>query len=221
MRAARLGHHDQEIGTLLRAGARALVGMVPPRWTAPSTVRPVDYRIAPQSPPSPDGSDAGLSVRNAEDVHRVVDPLPPGRHPNVKTLPTPEAITGLYGQLTQDSAPGPPSTYPGQWRVLEDGTKVGLRPTSKFGGPTVEIWYPGGLKTDVHLEERPKPPNTAPLPVPVPVPVPSLPAAELPREAPPLASSGDDDIGIGAVLGGIGVGVLASLMELGKEALSP
>ena len=41
-----------------------------------------------EEPPNADA----LSVKDAKDVHRIVDPLPPGKNRGVKTLPTPEAI---------------------------------------------------------------------------------------------------------------------------------
>lgn len=231
MRAGALVSEDAKLGTRLRAGAAALAGMIPPQWTPHPAIQLVDRVSRPESPPDKADKPAdALGVRNADDVHRIVDPLPPGRHPNVKTLPTPEAIAGLYGQLTQNSSPGPPSTYPGQWRVLEDGTRIGYRPTSKFGGPTVEIWYPDGTKTDVHLAERPKGPNPAPVPVPVPAPAPApvpLPAPEPtidvplspPVAAPPVVTP--EDGGVIAVIGGIGAGIFAGLLELGKLVLSP
>jgi len=214
--------------------------MIPLDWKnadeMPSgTAKAVDYTTRPERPPPKPGDPVdALSVKNAEDVHRIVDPLPPGRHPGVKTLPTPAAIHALYGQLTENSVPGPPSTYPGQWRVLEDGTKIGLRQTSKFGGPTVEIWYPDGTKTDVHLPERPKAPNPSPVPVPAPAPAPApvpLPAPDhSPVEVPDSPFSpgpGSQPVvtpeegGVIAVIGGIGVGIIAGIVELGKLVVSP
>jgi hypothetical protein len=217
MRAAALASADAEIGARLRSRAEEFRALVPLDWTQTAdgnpdnSVQAVDHTTRPQSP-APDGP---LSVKNAEDVHRIVDPLPPGRHPGVKTLPTPEAIAALYAQLTQNSVPGPPSTYPGQWRVLEDGTKIGFRPTSKFGGPTVEIWYPNGKKTDVHLAEPPKPPAPQPAPAPVPVTVPE--PAPMPVPVPLPAP----DLGTQPALTPEDGGVLGILGALGKLIFSP
>ena len=164
-----------------------------------------------------------LSVHNSQDVHNIVDPLPPGEHPGVKVLPTPEQIRDLYNQLTQNATPLPPGSYgygQGEWAVLPDGTKIGYRPTSKFGGPTTEIWYPDGTKTDVHLpkEEVPKPqpaPQPAPQPTPVQTPAPATtqepqpvdpgqPAIHMPTVEPPppgvLATIGAVIVAIGKVL---------------------
>jgi hypothetical protein len=229
-----LAAEDADIGAKLGAGAAALTDMIPEQW-ASGIIQSADYTVRPEGPPpKPRGPADALSVKNAEDVHRVVDPLPPGRNPGVKTLPTPEAILALYGQLTENSVPGLPSTYPGQWRVLEDGTKVGLRQTSKFGGPTVEIWYPDGTKTDVHLAERPKGPSPAPVPVPAPAPAPApipLPAPEPSPVAIPDSPSGPslgsqpvvtpEEGGVVAVIGGIGIGIIAGVVELGKLVFGP
>ncbi|MEB3031297.1 hypothetical protein KV113_06965 [Mycolicibacter sp. MYC340] len=102
------------------------------------------------------GGDDPSSIHNSDDVHRKVDPLPPGRHPNVKVLETSEQIRQLYDELTQNATPIPPGSYPGEWKVLEDGTKIGFRTDSKFGGPTTEVWYPGSKDSvDIHLRDRP------------------------------------------------------------------
>lgn len=240
MRAGTLASEDAEVGAKLQAGAAALDAMIPPNWTPSGetpagAVRAVDYTTQPEKPaPKPGDPPDPFSVRNAEDVHRIVDPLPPGKHPGVKALPTPEAMHSLYGQLTQNSVPGPPSTYPGQWRVLEDRTKIGLRRTSKFGGPTVEIWYPDGTKTDVHLAERPKGPSPNPVPVPAPAPAPApvpLPAPEFSPDSVPdgplIPDLGTQPVvtpeegGVIAVIGGIGIGIVAGIVELGKLVFSP
>jgi len=118
-----------------------------------------------------------LSVQNNADVHKIVDPLPPGEHQGVKVLPTPQQIEDLYNQLTQNATPLPPGTYGkglGKWATLPDGTRIGYRPDSKWGGPTVEIWDPGDSipSVSVHLPERSTPePQPAPEPAPQPHPV--------------------------------------------------
>ncbi len=228
LRAGALASADAEIGARLHASAEEFRSLVPLDWTKTTdgsndtSVQALDHGRHPQSP----ASDSPLSIQNAEDVHRVVDPLPPGRHPGVKTLPTPEAIAALYAQLTENSVPGPPSTYPGQWRLLEDGTKIGFRPTSKFGGPTVEIWYPDGKKTDVHLAEPPKPPAPEPAPAPVPVTVPEPAPIPLPvtLPAPDLGTRPaltPEDGGVLGILGAFGIGIVVGIGELGKLIFSP
>jgi hypothetical protein len=225
MWAKALTTEDAEIGSKLQAGAAKLTGMVPVDWNPAyemdsSTVQPVDYTTRPESPLPQPGD-----VKDANDVHRLVDPLPPGRHPGVKTLPNTAAIEALYRQLTQESVPGPPSTYPGEWRVLEDGTKIGLRTTSKFGGPTVEIWYPDGAKADIHLAEPPAEPRPAPQPAPVPIPAPDSTPSTVsyvpPISGGPLPVPTPEEGGILGAIGAFGIGIVAGAVELGKAALSP
>ena len=83
-----------------------------------------------------------LGVRNAKDVHDIVDPLPPGKQPHVRELPTSAQIRDLYGRLTERAVPAPPSTYPGQSSVLEDGTRISIREESSSEGTTVDIRFP-------------------------------------------------------------------------------
>lgn len=186
-----------------------------------------------ESPPDADA----LSVKNADDVHTIVDPLPPGKHPGVKTLPTPEAIRGLFEHLTENSVPAPPTTYPGERRVLEDGTIIGYRPKSGWGGPTVEIEYPDGTEVDVHLPERPKPPEPAPVPAPAPAPVPAPAPAPLPAPDPspigvpdapgvpgdfgPTQPLTAEEGGVLAVIAGAGAAVIVGTWEFGKWVFSP
>jgi hypothetical protein len=139
-----------------------------------------------------------LSVQNNADVHKIVDPLPPGEHKGVKVLPTPEQIDDLYNQLTQNATPLPPGTYGkglGKWAQLPDGTRIGYRPNSEWGGPTVEIWDPGAKipSVSVHLPERSTPePQPAPEPAPQPQPV-QTPATQTP--APETHEPAHDDSG--------------------------
>jgi hypothetical protein len=88
---------------------------------------------------------------------------------SVKVLPTAAAVEALYAELTRNGTSLPSGTYKGEWQVLPDGTKIGFRPDSKSGGPTVEIWNPDGSKMwDVHIGDPPK--RSPPLPAPVPAP---------------------------------------------------
>jgi hypothetical protein len=104
LRAGALASADAEIGARLHASAEEFRSLLPLDWTKTTdgsndtSVQALDHGRHPQSP----ASDCPLSIQNAEDVHRVVDPQPPGRHPGVKTLPTPEAIAALYAQLTEN-----------------------------------------------------------------------------------------------------------------------
>jgi hypothetical protein len=92
-----------------------------------------------------------LGVHNAEDVHDIVDPLPPGEQENVRQLPTSAEIRALYGVLTENGTLATPPTYPGTSYLLEDGTRISMRETSSSGGTTIDIKYPDGYLQKVHL----------------------------------------------------------------------
>ena len=198
--------------------------------SAATGVSALTFPEAPPNEPKPDDPKdpgaKGLSVRNAEDVHKRVDPLPPGRQPHVKVLPNSTAVRALFDELTGNSVPAPPSSYPGESRVLEDGTRISYREGSKSGGSTIDIVYPDGTQAKVHVEEVPKPPNPAPVPVPAPAPAPvvvptpqPLPASPGPVvEAPPVKP---EDVGVIAVIGGIGIAILAGIGKFGKVLASP
>lgn len=179
-----------------------------------------------------------LSVRNSKDVHRIVDPLPPGKNPGVKTLPTPDEIRRLYEQLTENGKPIPSGTYPGERSLLEDGTEIKYRPTSKWGGPTVEIRYSDGTSVDVHLPERAEKPEPSPVPAPEPRPVPVTPPVHAPApnptpspnpDNPPPSSPGGGGLGMQPsmskeqegvleVIVGIGAALVAGIGAIGEWA---
>lgn len=224
------------LATKLRSGAMQLAAVdqrIAGQLTAvASHVTALDFPETPPSVPSPKDPDVnGLSVHDAEDVHKIVDPLPPGRQPHVKVVPTPEALKGLFGTLTTNSTTAPPSSYPGDTRLLDDGTRISYRPDSKSGGATIDIVYPDKSTTKIHVEELPKPP---PSPVPVPAPAPAPVAVPAPEPAPYMSPSVElpaptfgapavapEDVGVLGTLGGIGIAILAGIGSFGKWVLSP
>jgi hypothetical protein len=150
---------------------------------------------------------------------------------SVKVLPTAAAVEALYAELTRNGTSLPSGTYKGESQVLPDGTKIGFRPDSKSGGPTVEIWNPDGSKMwDVHIGDPPKrsPPLPAPVPAPVPDPAPAPIAVPTP-ETPALPEvvgvpSLPNPSPVDAVVGGIavvGVGIITGPEQLGKWVFSP
>jgi hypothetical protein len=139
------------------------------------------------APPPPDGP------RNAREVHDIVDPLPPGKQPHVRELPTSAQIRALYDYLTQQGVTAPPSSYPGPERLLEDGTRISLRETSSSGGTTIDIRYPDGSTQKVHLPED----------------------GEQPQQTPA------QEPGFWDTVGGIGIAILGGIAWVGKEAAHP
>lgn len=182
--------------------------------------------FGPRDPKESPPTDA-LSVKDAGDVHERVDPLPPGKNRGVKVLPNAAAVEALYAELTKNAQPLPPGTYKGEWQVLPDGTRIGFRPDSKSGGPTVEIWNPDGSKMwDVHVGDPPnrRPPIPAPAPAPAPVPVPAptpIPEAPSPNlDVPQLPQPSPIDVFVGGVVA-VGAGIVAGVGALGEWVFSP
>ncbi len=134
-----------------------------------------------------------LGVRNAKDVHDIVDPLPPGKQPHVRELPTSAQIRDLYNRLTENATPAPPSSYPGQSSLLEDGTRISIRDESSSGGTTVDIKYPDGSIQKVHLPDDGEQPQPAPAP----------------------------ESGFWGTLGGIAIGILGGIKWIAGEAVHP
>lgn len=216
-RAAELATLDQRVAGQINVAASSVA-------KTSFGAEPLNFgQDAPQSP-----ADA-LGVHDAEDVHRIVDPLPPGANRKVKVVATPAEIRGLFEILTENAVPAPPSTYPGERMMLPDGTIIGYRPNSGWGGPTLDIVNPDGSKMwDVHLAEKPKLPVPEPLPAPAPVPAPSPAPIAIPSpDAPGIPDLGTpalpppDDPGVISVIGGIGVLILGGLWEAGKWVFSP
>ncbi len=134
-----------------------------------------------------------LGVRNAKDVHDIVDPLPPGKQPHVRELPTSAQIRDLYNRLTENGVPAPPSSYPGQSSLLEDGTRISIREESSSGGTTVDIKFPDGSQMKVHLPEDGEQPQPAPAP----------------------------ESGLLDTLGGIGIAILGGIGWVGTHLAHP
>lgn len=56
----------------------------------------------------------------------------------------------LGARLTPNSNPID-DEFPGDLGELQDGTRIGLRPYSKSGGSTIDVFRPDGTKVKVHL----------------------------------------------------------------------
>ena len=84
-------------------------------------------------------------------IEEVLAGLEPGSSPGVYVVDSPEELQQIYDEL---SAGGKPtgSSYPGQEVELPDGTRVGIRETSKTGGLTIDI-NQGGTQYKIHVAE--------------------------------------------------------------------
>jgi RHS repeat-associated protein len=74
----------------------------------------------------------------------------PGRSPGVRVIDTVEEMEQIFQRLITGGKPID-STYPGDLVQHPDGSTVGRRPTSRTGGPAIDITLPDGTEIKVHL----------------------------------------------------------------------
>jgi RHS repeat-associated protein len=77
--------------------------------------------------------------------------LKAGNSPGVYTVDSPEELQQIYDELSSGGKPTG-SSYSGQEVELSNGTRVGIRETSKSGGPTIDI-NQGGTQYKMHVAE--------------------------------------------------------------------
>ena len=64
-----------------------------------------------------------------------------------------QQLETIYSRLAAAGRPvAGPSTYPGREVILQDGTRVGIRATSKSGGPAIDINPGNGSKITIHVK---------------------------------------------------------------------
>jgi hypothetical protein len=128
------------------------------------TIHAVDNRTWKQKPPQPVPPDPQPGplppINTADDVRKALDPLQNGgrrgpngvgTNPEVKELWDTTSIKRMWDYLTRNAtdSQGRPG-YRGPVRALPDGTKIGLRPSNKGWGDTLDVWYPDGSDTKIH-----------------------------------------------------------------------
>ncbi|GFG52286.1 hypothetical protein [Mycolicibacterium agri] len=127
----------------------------------------VDNRIlkdGPPQPPPPDPTPGRMPpVESAEDVRRVLDPLPNGGKRGTNGVGTSSRVKEIWDEgstrrlwdyLTRNAADeAPPQDYEGPVRVLPDGTRIGFRQSDKWGD-TIDVWYPNDY-TKTHTPYEP------------------------------------------------------------------
>jgi len=99
----------------------------------------------PQVPPTPKAG--------AESVKEALSGLRSGQSSRVKVVKSAEELKDLFGRLSAGGEPIQGTTYPGgQFVKLPDGTSIGLRESSKSGGPAIDIRLPNSTRYKVHIE---------------------------------------------------------------------
>lgn len=86
-----------------------------------------------------------------EDVKGVFRGLKKGRSAGVRTVDSGEELGEVFEELTRGGREVNAPKYPGKTIELPDGTTVGLRGSSKTGGPTIDINMPDGSSWKVHV----------------------------------------------------------------------
>lgn len=98
-------------------------------------------------------SSLGLNqlAASAAEVQQMVGSLGRGRSPGVYIVPNAARLKRMFDRLASGGAPVS-NSYPGQLVRLPDGTIVGMRSTSRSGGPTVDVWLPDGEYIKIHVQ---------------------------------------------------------------------
>ena len=83
-------------------------------------------------------------------VDEVLSGLRAGRNaPNLE-VDTAEQLHATFDELSAGGT-AVESAYPGKLVGLADGTRIGLRGTSRSGGETIDVFKPDGTYLKVHL----------------------------------------------------------------------
>jgi hypothetical protein len=91
------------------------------------------------------------SPASQSQVKSELQKLPQGKQKRVRTVDSENELSELYEKLTAGGTTVDPGAYPGVVKKLPDGTEVRMRPTSRSGGSTIDITYPDGSSTKVHV----------------------------------------------------------------------
>jgi hypothetical protein len=89
---------------------------------------------------------------DASSVEKLVTLLVAGRSAGVYMIPSAADLQALFDELSVGGTKIQ-NAYPGQMVKLPDGTTVGIRSTSKSGGPTIDIKLPDDRQLKVHVSQ--------------------------------------------------------------------
>jgi hypothetical protein len=95
--------------------------------------------------------DSLLAARGASGVGDALKGLRAGSSSRVRLVDSADELEGVFGRLSAGGKPLEGTTYPGRLMQLPDSTRVGIRPTSSSGGPTIDIHPPSGPGWKVHV----------------------------------------------------------------------
>lgn len=137
-----------KLRTAIRIGALVKLGAV---GTKIKKAGPILKRLRNRTSRTPD-KPPKLPKRKPDEIR---DSLPPGKNKGVHVVRSERELRDLWAELKQDGEliPGRGGGKYEGWYRLPDGTEVGLRTTSKSGGPTIDIRVPGSSGWKIHIDE--------------------------------------------------------------------
>jgi RHS repeat-associated protein len=86
-------------------------------------------------------------------IDEMLDDLARGKNSGVLTVSSPQELDAVYAHFANGGKVVEVGTYQGRVVQLPDGTRIGLRPDSKSGGATIDVWRAGETHTyqKVHI----------------------------------------------------------------------
>jgi hypothetical protein len=96
---------------------------------------------------------SALPTANQAGIRAHLKGLERGRSPGSTRVVGSEAeLKSLFDRWSAGGTPAVAKGYKGPYVKLPDGTGVGLRATSRSGGPTIDIKFPDGTNMKVHIK---------------------------------------------------------------------
>lgn len=91
------------------------------------------------------------ATQTASSVRGAVSGLPAGNSKGVGTVTSEAELANLFNRISAGGTTVPSGTYPGTFKMLPDGTRIGYRSESKSGLATIDITFSDGNKFKIHV----------------------------------------------------------------------
>ncbi len=100
-----------------------------------------------------EGSSGGAEdeAADAASIDTDLSELDAGRSPGVRVVDSEEELDAIFDRWSRGGEEIEKPSYAGKYVRLSDGTEVGMRSTSKSGGPTIDVRRPDGTTARVHV----------------------------------------------------------------------
>ena len=141
-----------EVSTLLGAAGLTIAAISGAALVEDAAENPVEIVKATPNPGDTYVPENG-STEGPRPVDEVVDELPQGKQPDVKTVDSDEELQEVFDEMARGGeVVEKPNSYDGIWVMRPDGTRVSMRNGSKSGGRTIDIKYPNRDEVKVHIK---------------------------------------------------------------------